>query len=125
MILLKPEYFKAQDITLEGPEKEIRDQILVEKKIDGSVKAAIEKKLPGWEKKDDGFIYYHNAIYVPRNKELRDKIIGLHHNSHLLGHPGENRTQEIIERNYWWPRLGNQVTEYIQRCEACQRTHIQ
>ncbi|KAF7336140.1 DDE-domain-containing protein [Mycena venus] len=72
---------------LEGPEKEIMDQILAEKKIDKSVKLALEKKLPRWEKKD-------NVIYVPWNEELRDKIIGLHHNNPLLGHPGENqRTQ--------------------------------
>ena len=30
--------------------------------------------------------------------------------------------QEIIERNYWWPRLGNQAAKYVKECEACQRT---
>jgi hypothetical protein len=31
---------------------------------------------------------------------LHDRIIGLHHNSPLLGHPGENCTQEMIEHVY-------------------------
>ena len=98
VVLLKPEYFRAeyiraQGIELEGPEKEIWDKILETKRIDKSVKNALEQKLPGWEKKD-GIIYYNGLIYVPWDKELRDKIIGLHHDSPLLGHPGENRTQE-------------------------------
>jgi hypothetical protein len=42
----------------------------------------------------------------------------------LLGHPGENRMQEMIEHNYWWPRLENQVAIYIKKCEACQRTRV-
>jgi hypothetical protein len=65
------------------------------------VKQVLEKKLPRWEKKGD-IIYYNGLIYVLRNKELRDWIIRLHHDSPLLGHPGENCTQDMIEHNYWW-----------------------
>jgi hypothetical protein len=67
------------------------EAIIKEKKIDKSVKLALEKKLPGWEKIEN-IIYYNGLIYVPRDEDLRDKIIGLHHDSPLLGHPGENRT---------------------------------
>jgi hypothetical protein len=72
--------------------------------------------------KKDGVIYYNGLIYVPQNEELHDKIIGLHHDPLLLSHPRENRMQEMIERNYWWPRIGNQVSKYVKSCEACQRT---
>ena len=123
VVMLKPEHFQTQDIVLEGPEAEILDEIKKEKKIDKSVKLALEKKLENWTKKDD-IIYYNGLIYVPRNDNLRDKIIGLHHDSPLAGHPGENRTQEMVERNYWWPRLGNQVSKYVKSCEACQRTKV-
>ena len=83
----------------------------------------MRRNYPGGRKKD-GVIYYNNLIYVPRDEELRDKIVGLHHDPPLLGHPGENRTQEMVERNYWWPRLGNQVAKYVKECEACQRTRV-
>jgi hypothetical protein len=112
-VLLKPEYFRAQELVLEGVEKELMDLIKSERRIDGSVRAAIEKKLPSWEKQDNGTILYNGLIYVPGNKELRDKIIGLRHNPAIVGHPGGNRTQELVERNYWWLRLGNGVSEYI------------
>ena len=90
---------------------------------DGSVKSALEKCLPNWEEKD-GLIFYKNAIYVPRNTELWERIIKFHHDRPLVGHPREHRTQELIERNYWWPRLGNQVREYVRTCETCQRSKV-
>jgi hypothetical protein len=43
---------------------------------------------------------------------------------YITGHSGEYRTQEKIERNYWWPRMGNQVKEYVRTCESCQRTKV-
>jgi hypothetical protein len=98
-------------------------QIKANKKVDKSMRQALEKKLPGWEKKED-IVYYNGLIYVPRNEELQDRIIRLHHDSPPLGHPGEKCTQEMMEHNYWWPQLGNQVAKYIKECEAYQRTHV-
>jgi hypothetical protein len=123
VVLLKPDLFRAMEISLEGVEKELMETIKAERRIDGSVRGALAKKLPLGKKEDD-VIYYNGLIYVPRNKELRDKIIGLHHDPAIVGHPGENRTQELVERNYWWPRIGNSVSEYIKSCEACQRSRV-
>jgi hypothetical protein len=86
VVLLKPEYFRAQELVLEGVKKELMDLIKPERKIDGSVRAALEKKLPSW-RKEDNIIYYNGLVYVPRSKELRDKIIGLHHDPAIMGHP--------------------------------------
>jgi hypothetical protein len=97
------------------------DLIKSERRIDGSMRATLEKKLPSW-KKENGVIYYNGLVCVPRSKELRDKIIGLHHNPVIVGHPAENWTQELVEGNYWWPRIGNGVSEYIKCCEVCQRS---
>ena len=91
------------------------------RQLDTSVKQALEKSLPGW-RKDGDLILYKDKIYVPRDEQLREKIIRLHHDTPLVGHPGEYRTQELVERKYWWPRMGNQIKEYIRTCDACQRT---
>ncbi|CAK5281960.1 unnamed protein product [Mycena citricolor] len=119
--LLKPEFFRSQEVTFEGQDQQLINEIKAIRSIDGSVKAAVEKSLVGW-KKEEGLITYHGKLYVPRDEELRDKIIGLHHDTPLVGHAGINQTQEMVERNYWWPRMGNQIRKYIQTCEACQRT---
>jgi hypothetical protein len=64
VVLLKPEYFRAQDIVLTGPEDKVLDEIKKEKKVNKSIKLALEKKLPALEKKDD-IIFYNGLIYVP------------------------------------------------------------
>ena len=45
-----------------------------------------------------------------------------HHDSTLAGHPGQYKTWELITRDYWWPRMGQDIKEYIKGCEKCQTT---
>jgi len=121
--LLKPEYFRVTEFEIESVDKDLISQIESVKKIDTSVKLALEKSLPDW-KREGNLIFYREQIYVPRNDELREQIIKLHHDTPLAGHPGEQSTQEKIERNFFWPRLGNQVRNYVRTCEDCQRTRV-
>ena len=83
----------------------------------------IERKLPGWTKQDE-LILWEGRIYVPKNKELRAGIIKSHHDSIIAGHPGRERTRELITRNYWWPRIRTDVNRYVEGCQACQRNKI-
>jgi hypothetical protein len=36
----------------------------------------------------DGVLYFHGKIYVPPTADIRWKIVALHHDSHIAGHPG-------------------------------------
>ena len=121
VILLKPELFRMTQVHFKAPSDELLDQIKSTKRLDTSVKLALEKSLPDW-KRDGDLILYREKVYVPRDEKLRERIIRLHHDTPLVGHPGEYRTQELVERNYWWPRMGNQIKEYVRTCDACQRT---
>jgi hypothetical protein len=40
----------------------------------------------------------------------------------LAGHPGRYKTQELITRNYWWPRMQSQIRQYVDGCEICQKS---
>ena len=60
-------------------------------------------------------------IYVPKDKDLRDEVIHLHHDTYVAGHPGRFKTAELVLRNYWWPRIHGDIREYApganrQRC---------
>jgi hypothetical protein len=59
-------------------------------------------------------------------KELtgKRKIIKAHHDPPVHGHPGINRTIQIVERNYWWPQLRQDVKDYVQGCADCQRHKV-
>ena len=62
----------------------------------------------------NSFLYdYSGQMYVPDNDSLRMHIISSHHASPIAGHPGYQRTQELIERQYYWPGLATDVHSYV------------
>ena len=45
-----------------------------------------------------------------------------HHDLKYAGHPGIEKTKELITRNYWWPAIKQDVHQYVTTCVVCQRT---
>ena len=71
---------------------------------------------------DEGFLLFDNLIYVP--KSLRTRVLELHHDSISAGHFGIKKTSELISRNFWWPKLSKDVTNFVRSCEICCRNKI-
>jgi len=44
----------------------------------------------------DGVLYFHGKIYVLPTADIRPKIVALHHDSHIAGHPGRWKTLELV-----------------------------
>ena len=55
--------------------------------------------------------------HVPE-KDQR-KMISNHHNGPLLGHPGHDKTIELIQQRYQFPNMRKAVEDYIQQCITC------
>ena len=64
---------------------------------------------------------FRGRIYIPKDKNLRCKIVKLYHESCITGHPEQWKTTELITRNYWWPGITQFMIEYIKGCNKCQR----
>jgi hypothetical protein len=64
---------------------------------------------------------FHKKIYVP--PALRAQVLKWYHN--MLGHPGEQRTEQTIQKNLVWPGRQMAVAEHIAKCHECQiyKTH--
>ena len=123
IILLKPELF-VQALQMGNPEDELLSEIrkgshLVEE----TVQKAMNKGDKEWMEEDSIF-YWKNRIYVPKDSELRARIIKIHHDSILAGHPGQYKTWELITRTYWWPSINRDVAKYVRGCEKCQATKV-
>ena len=70
----------------------------------------------------DSFLYDPSGrMYVPDDDSLCMHIISSHHDSPVARHPGYQKTQELIERQYYWPGLVLDVRSYIARCDCCAR----
>jgi len=85
------------------------------------VRGAIERQEEGW-KKDGKVLLWKERVYVPDSIMLREEIITKHHDSELAGHPGYTKTYELITRTYWWPRMLEDIKQYVAGCERCQAT---
>ncbi len=73
-------------------------------------------------KLDNGLIFYDHRIYIPQDHALRGEIIAISHDHITAGHPGIEKTKELVLREYWWPKMKKDVENYIRACETCQRT---
>ena len=59
---------------------------------------------------------------MPNHEPLRTSIIEQIHTSAITGHPGREITYKIIARDFFWPRMSNNIQRYIRNCDTCGRT---
>ena len=66
----------------------------------------------------------HLRICVPRLKHIHLILLKEYHDSLLGGHQGISRTEEMLQRNFYWPHMHKTICQYIKSCDSCQRSKI-
>ena len=117
-MLLKGEWFRNVVIQKGEFWREVEE---AEEFIEEEVREAIERQEEGW-RKDGKALLWRERVYVPDSITLREEIITKHYDSKLVGHPGYTKTYELITRTYWWPRMLEDIKQYVAGCERCQAT---
>ena len=80
-----------------------------------------------WEQTEPPYIKKSNRIYfegrlcIP-NGNLKNTILHDNHNSLLGGHRGENKTYELIKRDFFWPEMKDEIKVYVSSCQKCQES---
>ena len=120
----------------EGNEDDNRDMVLLPKELFeptinsrrtvGLVEQIIEKsKLITWKEDYDlqpnGLIHHGGRIVVPPDEDIKAQIVRANHEVPLAGHPGPEKTIELVRRRFSWPDMNKWITEYVQSCDECQR----
>ena len=62
---------------------------------------------------EDGILYYKLRLYVP--KGLIQEVLESERDSRVAGHFGQDKTIELIRRNFWWPGMKNPRGENLRR----------
>ena len=117
------------EVVVEGPEVELVEKIKKARSKDEDVVRVVEemkkagvRELEGNEwKLEEDLILKEGKVYVPKDEELRVKVIQLHHDMPVAGHGGRWKIVELVTRNYWWLGVTRDVGKYVEGCNLCQR----
>jgi len=80
-----------------------------------------KKMLDEWIEKD-GLLYYKNRLYIPENEALQSEIAQGCHDTLVAGHFGQEKTIEIITRDFYRKRLADWIRDYVRSCDECQHS---
>ena len=70
----------------------------------------------------DGLLFTRSGkVYVPEDRDLWMETVRLHHDTPIPGHPGMEKTLELMQRSYTWPGMPALVKDYVSRCDRCAR----
>ena len=59
-------------------------------------------------------------LYVPDNRTVKNLILMTAHDLPYAGHPGIQKTTELVTRQYYWPGMHADIKNYCKQCYACQ-----
>jgi hypothetical protein len=60
-----------------------------------------------------GILWFGDRLVVPKNLELRNKILDEAHLSKFSMHPGSNKMYHDLRSLYWWTRMKREIAKYI------------
>ena len=84
-------------------------------------KLPVTDEQPDWSWTLSGLLRHKERIFVPNNEGVRLAIYETRHDAPTAGHPGKNKTTELIKRNFWWKGIDADIEDYVRSCTKCQR----
>ena len=72
-----------------------------------------------WLLDKDRLVRYLRRIFVPDALDLQLRILKYKHDHVLAGHFGQEKTWQLVERDYFWPELWHYVKDYVRSCNTC------
>jgi hypothetical protein len=76
---------------------------------------------PKW-KLTNSLLLLNDRIYVPDVPDLCLGVLRHKHDHPLSGHFGQNKTMELIRREYVWLNMRAFIKDYINLCNTCKRS---
>ena len=69
----------------------------------------------------DGLLYRRGMLCIPEDGNLKKLILESEYDTKIAGHMGQDKTIELIRRNFWWPRMNERIIDFVQSCPECQK----
>nr|KYP53324.1 Transposon Ty3-G Gag-Pol polyprotein [Cajanus cajan] len=72
----------------------------------------------------DGLLYWKDRLVLPSPSPLIQKVLLEYHSSPIGGHAGIARTLARISSQFYWPKMREDVTRFVQQCIICQQAKV-
>ena len=69
----------------------------------------------------DGMLFRKGKVSIPSTPTLSKLIMESEHDSRMAGHIGMDQTMELVDRNFNWPEMAEDIEDYGRSCEDCQK----
>jgi hypothetical protein len=63
-------------------------------------------------RQEERVLYHRTRLWVPCG--IRTSVLESEHDSKVAGHRGQDKTKELIRRNFWWPKMNEDIIQYVQ-----------
>jgi len=67
----------------------------------------------------DGLLYQRNLLWVPEG--IVQQVLESEHDTNVAGHMGQDKTIELIRRNFWWRKMNERIIDFVRSCPDCQQ----
>ncbi|WVZ57661.1 hypothetical protein U9M48_008021, partial [Paspalum notatum var. saurae] len=106
-------------------EPTIKEQIVAAQKQDkgmAHIREGIdEEKRVCFTLDDQDVLWFKGCLVVPKDMELRKKILDEAHTSMFTMHTGSNKMYQDLKQKFWWTRMKREIAKYVSECDICQR----
>jgi hypothetical protein len=118
---LRPVVQMSPSLIKEIVDKAVLDPIYQEEYSKAKTEHAVQGEVLSVITYSDGLLYHKGKIWIPNDIDLKKLIMEAEHDSMVAGHMGMDKTTEMIRRNFFWPKMGEEIEDYVRSCEDCQR----
>jgi hypothetical protein len=108
-------------------EPALQDKIIMAQLSDKGVqiiKENLHKKVEKYKcfhQDGKGVLWFKSRLVIPKNKDLKNKILDEAHLSKFSMHPGSTKVYHDMKPLYWWTRMKREIAQYVSQCDTCQR----
>jgi hypothetical protein len=88
------------------------------------IKDMLEQKVNKYKcfhQDNKGVLWFEDRLVVPKNPELRQKILDEAHLCKFSMHPRSNKMYHDLRSLYWWTRMKREIAKYVSEYDTCQR----
>jgi hypothetical protein len=64
-----------------------------------------------------GILWFESILVVPKNKDLKKKILDEDHLSKFSMHPRSTKMYHDLKPLYWWTRMKREIAHYVSECD--------